>query len=73
MREHYQTRLQQPRIKSRMNPMVGQIVHIKEDAPRSKQRMGKIVQLTESRDNEIRATGVLLPNGNTIKRPINLL
>ena len=55
-----------------MNPMVGQIVHIKEDAPRSKWRMGKIVQLIESRDNEIRAASVLLPNGTTIKRPINL-
>ena len=52
--------------------MVGQIVHIKEDAPRSKRRMGKIVQLIESRGNEILAAGVLLPNGNTIKRPINL-
>ena len=52
--------------------MVGQMVHIKEDAPRSKRRMGKIVQLIESRGNEIRAAGVLLPNGNTIKRPINL-
>ena len=72
VRERYQTPLQEPRIKSRMNPMVGQIVHIKEDAPRSKWRMGKIVQLTESRDNEIRAASALLPNGTTIKRPINL-
>ena len=29
--------------------------------------MGKIVQLIESRDNEIRAESVLLPNRNTIK------
>ena len=35
MRERYQTSLQETRIRSRMNPMVGQIVHIK-DAPRSK-------------------------------------
>ena len=56
-----------------MNPMMGQIVHIKEDAPRSKWRMGKIVQLIESRENEIRATSVLLLNGNTIKHPISLL
>ena len=34
--------------------MVGQIVHIK-DASRSKWRMGKIAQLIQSRDNEIRA------------------
>ena len=59
LRERYQTRLQETRIKSRMNPMVGQIVHIKEDAPRSKWRMEKIVQLIENRDNEIRATSVL--------------
>ena len=53
--------------------MMGQIVHIKEDTPRSKWRMGKIVQLIESRDNEICVASVLLPNGKTIKRPINLL
>ena len=29
-RERYQTRLQQPRIKSRMSPVVGQTVHTKE-------------------------------------------
>ena len=34
--------------------------------------MGKIVQLIDSRDNEMRDASVLLPNGNTIKRPINL-
>ena len=56
-----------------MNPMVGQIVHVKKDVPRSKWRMGKIVQLIESRGNKIPVASVLLPNGNTIKRPINLL
>ena len=35
--------------------------------------MGTIVQLIESRENEIRASSVLLPNGNTIKRPNNVL
>ena len=71
--ERYQTRLQQPRIKSRMSPIVGETVHIKEDAPRSKRRIGKIIQLIECKDNKICAPSVLLPNGNTIKRPINLL
>ena len=56
-----------------MNPIVGKIVHIKEDASRSKLGMGKIVQVIKKRDNEIRAASVLLRNGNTIKRPINLL
>ena len=56
-----------------MNPIMGKIVHIKEDASRSKLGMGKIVQVIKKRDNEIRAASVLLRNGNTIKRPINLL
>ena len=56
-----------------MNPMVGQIIHIKEDPRRSKWRLEKIAQLIESRGNKIHAASVLLPNGNTIKRPINLL
>ena len=34
--------------------------------------MGKIVKLIESKDDEIRAASVLHPNGNTIKRPIDL-
>ena len=53
--------------------MVGQIINIKEDLPRSKWRMEKIAQLIESRDNKMHAASVLLPNGNAIKRPINLL
>ena len=53
--------------------MVGQITHIKQDAPRSKWRMENIVELIESRDDEIRGTWLLLPNGNTIQPPINLL
>ena len=36
LKEQYQMCLQQPRIKSRMDPMMGQIIHIKEDAPKSK-------------------------------------
>ena len=40
---------------------------------RSYQRMGKIIQLIECRDNKICAPSVLLPNGNAIKHPINLL
>ena len=36
--------------------MVGQMVHIKQDAPRSKWRMKNIVELIESRDDEIRGT-----------------
>ena len=36
--------------------MVGQVVHIKQDAPRSKWRMENIVELIESRDDEIRVT-----------------
>ena len=73
LRKQYQTCLQEPRIKSRMNPMVGQIIHIKEDPRRSKWRMEKIAQLIESRGNKIHAASVLLPNGNTIKRSTNLL
>ena len=38
--------------------MVGQIVHIKEDAPKGKWRIGKIVKLIENRDDEIRATSL---------------
>ena len=34
--------------------------------------MGKIVKLIESKDDEIRAASVLHPDGNTIKRPIDL-
>ena len=35
--------------------------------------MGKITKLIKSQDNEIRAAKVLLPTGNEVNRPINLL
>ena len=49
--------------------MVEKIAHIKENAPRTKWRMGKIEQLIESRGDKIRAASVLLSNENMIKRP----
>ena len=49
--------------------MVEKIAHIKENAPRTKWRMGKIVELIENRGDKIRAASVLLSNENTIKRP----
>ena len=73
LRERYQSHLRQPRIKSGLTPKIGQIVHVKEDLPRSRWKMGRITHLIKSKDHEIRAANVLLPNGNIIKRPINLL
>ena len=35
--------------------------------------MGKITKLIKSQDKEIRAAKVLLPTGNEVNRPINLL
>ena len=53
----------------RLTQMVEKIAHIKENAPRTKWRMGKIVELIENRGDKIRAASVLLSNENTIKRP----
>ena len=53
----------------RLTQMVEKIAHIKENAPRTKWRMGKIVELIENRGDKIRAASVLLSNENTIKHP----
>ena len=71
--KRYQSKLKGARVQSHVTPKIGQIVHLKEDLPRGAWRMGKITKLIKSQDKEIRATKVLLPTGNEVNGPINLL
>ena len=48
-------------------------MHLKENLPRGAWKLGKIIQLIESKDGEIRAATSLLPTRNTVNRPIKLL
>ena len=73
LRERYQYSIKESRSTSDSYPSVGEIVHIKEDAPRGMWKMGKIEQLIKSNDGEIRAAKVKISNGHVLKRPLNLL
>ena len=46
---------------SKLYPKIGQIVHLKENLSRGVWKLGKIIQLIESADGEIRAVPLLLP------------
>ena len=73
LRERYQKSIKGSKHTSTCEPRIGEIVHIKEDSPRGKWRMGKLEELIQSNDTEIRAAKVRMSNGNLLKRPLNLL
>lgn len=49
------------------------MVLIKDELPRGCWRLGRIKELIQSEDGEIRSAKVLLPTGKLIGRPLNLL
>ena len=73
LRERNQHKLKQGRILAPKPAHAGDIVLIKESCPRGSWKMGKIQQLIPSKDGQIRAAKVLLPNHKCLTRPINLL
>jgi hypothetical protein len=54
-------------------PVEGAVVLLKEKTPRGSWKMGKIVKLLVSEDQQVRSVEVLLPRGGVVKRPIKLL
>lgn len=49
------------------------MVLVKDDLPRGNWRLGRIQELVQSEDGEIRSAKVLLPTNKLIGRPLNLL
>ena len=70
LRERSQIFNKHPRVQSQKEPKIGDIVQLKESTPRGTWKIGKIIELIESRDGRERAARVLLPNKNVLQRSL---
>ena len=73
LRERSQIKLKETRVKSPYSATKGDIVLIKDELPRGSWRIGRIVELVKSGDDEIRSAKVLLPSRKVLGRPLKLL
>eukprot|EP00105_Crassostrea_gigas_P041581 XP_019925729.1 PREDICTED: uncharacterized protein LOC109619637 [Crassostrea gigas] len=73
LRERTTYRLKERRVKHSEEPQIGDVVLVKDDLPRGSWKIGRLCELTVSRDGEIRSGKVLLPSKKTLNRPLNLL
>lgn len=73
LRERTQSSLRQARVKAPFSVRVGDIVMIKDDLPRGTWKMGKIVELRQSRDGQVRSAKVKQASGKILGRPLKLL
>ena len=73
LRERSQIKLKETRVKSPYSATEGDIVLIKDELPRGSWRIGRIVELVKSGDDEIRSAKVLLPSRKVLGRPLKLL
>ena len=70
LRERSQRYNKHPKVQSSKVPKVGDIVQIKESAPRGTWKIGRIVEMITSQDGEQRAAKILTPNKNVLQRSI---
>ena len=73
LRERKQITLKETRVRSPFLATIGDVVLIKDELPRGYWRLGRIQELVQSEDGEIRSAKVLLPSNKLIGRPLNLL
>ena len=73
LRERSQQKLKSRRIQSHFSPNIGDVVLVKDDLPLDCWRLGKVINLVQSRDGCFRSAKVSLPSGRIIGRPLNLL
>ena len=73
LRERQQTELKCGRIVSPFMPKIGNVVLIKEDLPRGRWNMGRIVDSVKIADGNVRSLKVKLKTGRVIGHPLNLL
>ncbi|CAC5402675.1 unnamed protein product [Mytilus coruscus] len=65
--------LNKRKIRSKQYPQIGDIVLIKDDLPRGMWKIGKIINLSKSSDEQCRSAKVLLPSKKTLNRTLNFL
>jgi len=74
LRERTQLQHKHKRLEAKCEPVPDEIVLIKEDNNfRGFWKLGRIVELNEGKDGNIRSAEVKLPNNNILKKPINSL
>ncbi|XP_053376986.1 uncharacterized protein LOC123529097 [Mercenaria mercenaria] len=73
LRERMQSELKSKKTQSPYCAQVGDVVLIKENLPRGVWRMGRICELLQSRDGQIRSAKVNTATGKVLGRPLNLL
>ena len=73
LRERYQTHIQEVKKVSKCEPQIGEIVHVKEELPRGRWKLGRIEELIISKDGETRAAKIRTAHGHVLKRPLTLL
>ncbi|CAC5404452.1 unnamed protein product [Mytilus coruscus] len=73
IRERTTVKLKEKRVRSTQYPQIGDIVLIKDDLPRGMWKIGKIINLSKSSDEQCRSAKVLLPSKKTLNRTLNFL
>ena len=73
LRERSQVKLKESRILSPDSAKMGDVILIRDNLPRGSWKMGRIHELNNSKDGQIRSAKVLLPSKKIIGRPLNVL
>ncbi|VDI44461.1 Hypothetical predicted protein [Mytilus galloprovincialis] len=73
IRERTTVKLKEKRVRSNQYPQIGDIVLIKDNLPRGMWKIGKIINLSKSSDEQCRSAKVLLPSKKTLNRTLNFL
>ena len=75
LRDKSQWTMKGPRLQTKREPIVGEIVILEEEfVPRNMWKLAKIVELQDTKDGRcVRNVKILIPNGSIISRPINKL
>ena len=73
LREHYQQNHRSPRVKSAIQPTVGEVVLLKENAPKGTWKLAVITELIPSEDGNIRSARVHTQSGHISHRAIHML
>ena len=73
LRERTQSSLKVGRVLSHEVPKCGDVVLVKDNLPRGTWKIGKIIELNESKDKVIRSAKVKLSSQKVLNRPLSLL
>ena len=73
LRDRSHTKCKSPRVELSQTPKIGDVVQIKENTPRGTWKIGRMIELINSREGNIKAVTVLLQTRRTVTCPVKLL